>query len=123
MSALLLFEKTNFHELGPAFFNASPDYNAIEELWNNLKKFCWNVSQSIDKGFNTATSGNDFIKYFEETKQEGSIFKFAGISSSMEAFFSNQCSNADKEICEGPFFARPEDKELFDSLHQLLGDG
>lgn len=68
MSALLIFEMINFHELGSVFFNASPDYNAIEELWNILRKFYWNVSQSIDKGFSTATSGNDFIKYYEGTK-------------------------------------------------------
>lgn len=33
-------------------------------------------------------SGNNFLHYLEEgTKSEGDIFKFAGLSSSMEAFF------------------------------------
>lgn len=49
-------------------------------------------------------SGNNFLHYLEEgTKSEGDIFKFVGLSSSMEAFFPDKCSNTDKEVCAGLF--------------------
>lgn len=50
------------------------------------------------------TSGNNALMRLEEgTKWEGGIFKFARISGSVEAFFPDQRSNADKAICEGLF--------------------
>lgn len=35
MSALLIFEKIYLLELRFVFFNASPDYKAIEEFWKH----------------------------------------------------------------------------------------
>lgn len=67
-------------------------------------------------------SGKNPVKYLEGTKWKGVIFKFAAISGSMEAFFPDKCSNADKEICEGMFSAKTGDNELLDSLHKLLGN-
>lgn len=50
------------------------------------------------------TSGSNSLTHLGEgTKWEGGIFKFAGISGSMEAFFPDKRSNADKAICEGLF--------------------
>lgn len=50
------------------------------------------------------TSENNSLTHLEEgTKWAEGIFKSAGISGSVEAFFPDKRSNADKAICEGLF--------------------
>lgn len=62
----------------------------------HLEEILWNVSQSTDK-----SSHMSYVR--KQLPKLGGIFKCAGISGSMEAFFPDKCSNADKEMWEGLF--------------------